>query len=101
MKYQQWHCPCGDAAARHALEQAGIPALAALVLSVRGVTTPQEARSFLADGPELLCEPLEMADMDKAVSRIHRALAGGRPSPSMAITMWTASPPPASSPIIS
>ena len=77
MKYQQWHCPCGDAAARHALEQAGIPALAALVLSVRGVTTPQEARSFLADGPELLCEPLEMADMDKAVSRIHRALAGG------------------------
>lgn len=77
MKYQQWHCPGGNPAAQRALEDAGIPALAALTLSARGVTTPEEARSFLADGPELFCEPMAMADMDQAVRRIHQALAAG------------------------
>lgn len=77
VKYQEWSCTAGHPAARAALEAAGIPALAALVLSGRGVTTPEEARSFLASGPELLHEPMDLADMDKAVARIRRALDGG------------------------
>ncbi|MBS6217733.1 MAG: single-stranded-DNA-specific exonuclease RecJ [Clostridiales bacterium] len=77
MKYQQWKRPAGDGAGRAALEEAGIPALPALVLSARGVDTPKKARAFLAGGPERLADPLLLRDMDRAVERIRRAVERG------------------------
>ena len=77
VKYHQWKQPDGAPGARAALEAAGIPALPALVLSARGVDTPEKARAFLANDPGLLEDPFAMRDMDRAVSRIARALAEG------------------------
>ena len=77
VKYHQWKRPAGAPGARAALEAAGIPALPALVLSARGVDTPEKARAFLANDPGLLEDPFAMRDMDRAVSRIARALAEG------------------------
>ena len=77
MKYQQWKRPAGDGAGRAALEEAGIPALPALVLSARGADTPKKARAFLAGGPERLADPLLLRDMDRAVERIRRAVERG------------------------
>ncbi len=77
MKYQQWKRPAGDGTGRAALEEAGIPALPALVLSARGIDTPEKAREFLAGGPERLEDPLLLRDMDRAVERIRRAVEQG------------------------
>ncbi|MCI9263599.1 MAG: single-stranded-DNA-specific exonuclease RecJ [Oscillospiraceae bacterium] len=74
MKFKQWNdlpsTPAG------ALEDAGVPALCARVLRARGMTDPAEARRFLYEEP-LLHDPMEMRDMDKAVTRLRQALTTG------------------------
>ena len=75
MKFEQWKLAPRDAQGVAALRGAGISPLAALALSGRGIRDLDQARDFLAAGPELLHEPLLMQDMDKAVARIERALA--------------------------
>ena len=77
MKYQQWRRPTDRSEAVAALEAGGIPALPALVLAARGVSTPQEAEAFLSSGPDLLQDPMAMADMDRAAARIRQALEAG------------------------
>ena len=76
MKYRQWNdlppAPSG------ALEAAGIPGLCARVLAARGITDPAEARRFLYEEAPLH-DPMEMRDMDKAVSRLRQAIADGEP----------------------
>ena len=76
MKYRQWNdlppAPSG------ALEAAGIPGLCARVLAARGVTDPAEAHRFLYEEAPLH-DPMEMRDMDKAVSRLRQAIADGEP----------------------
>ncbi len=75
MKYKQWNDrppQPGEAA----LERAGIPALCARVLAARGVTDPEEARRFLFE-EHPLHDPMEMKDMDRAVSRLRQALDRG------------------------
>ena len=77
MKYKQWNraaCPPGG---RRAMEAAGIPPLAAMVLCARGLDTPEKAASFLDSGLDQLRDPLLMKDMDKAAARVARALAAG------------------------
>lgn len=59
------------------LERAGFSPLTARLLSSRGFSEPQKAIEFLQDGPETLCDPYSMADMDKAVARIRRAIESG------------------------
>ena len=77
MKYKQWNraaCPPGG---RRAMEAAGIPPLAAMVLCARGLDTPEKAASFLDSGLDQLRDPLLMKDMDKAAARVARALEAG------------------------
>ena len=74
MKYRQWRRGLERAAERAALEAAGIPPLPALVLSARGIDTPETARAFLSCGRERLADPFLLRDMDRAVERIQLAL---------------------------
>lgn len=77
MKYDKWHILQGDPEGAAALEEAGIPALAALVLSARGYATPEEARGFLRRDTGLLHDPFLLRDMDRAVARVTEALTKG------------------------
>lgn len=51
--------------------------LTAALLSARGVSTPEAAVEFLREDTGLLHDPFQMADMDKAVARIRRAVEAG------------------------
>lgn len=78
MKYQQWNLRRpGPAAARRALEEAGLSPLCAQLLCARGLDTPDRAARFLSSGPERFHDPFLLKDMDKAVARIRRAVDGG------------------------
>ena len=76
MKYKKWTLAApGDG--QETIEQGGISPLTALVLSVRGCETAEDARAALACGTELLHPPELMKDMDRAVGRIRQALGAG------------------------
>ena len=77
MKYKQWNQAASDPAAVAALEQAGLPTLAAMTLCARGQNTPEKARAFLDAGRGQLQDPFLMKDMDKAAARVAQALAAG------------------------
>ena len=77
MKYRRWRRGPERTAERAALEAAGIPPLPALVLSARGIDTPEKARAFLSCGRERLADPFLLRDMDRAVERIQLALTRG------------------------
>ena len=55
----------------------GFSPLAAAALCARGVSTPEEARAFLADDPASLHDPLLLPDMARAVEIIRGAAARG------------------------
>ena len=55
-----------------ALLRAGYTPLLAAVLALRGITTPQAAEDFLGDDRPMQ-DPLDLRDMDKAVSRVRLA----------------------------
>ena len=75
MKYKQWNQAASDPVAVAALEQAGLPTLAAMTLCARGQNTPEKARAFLDAGRGQLQDPFLMKDMDKAAARVAQALA--------------------------
>ena len=77
MKYERWLIPETDDAAVEALMDAGYPYLVSTVLASRDVVTPAQAAAHLARERSLVYSPYLMRDMDKAVARIDRALAGG------------------------
>ena len=77
MKYERWLIPETDDAAVEALMDAGYPYLVSTVLASRGVVTPEQAAAHLDRERSLVYSPFLMRDMDKAVTRIDRALAGG------------------------
>ncbi|MBQ9393523.1 MAG: single-stranded-DNA-specific exonuclease RecJ [Oscillospiraceae bacterium] len=77
MKFQRWTLGAAAPEAVQSLQDAGYGALVSRVLAHRGITDPAEAAEFLLCGHRLTCSPLLMADMDKAVARIDRALAAG------------------------
>ena len=60
----------------HHLEQAGVPKLLAELLASRGITSPVQARSILACGPESLLDPLLILGMTEARDRVLQAIAG-------------------------
>ena len=76
MKYERWLIPETDDAAVEALMDAGYPYLVSTVLASRGVVTPEQAAAHLDRERSLVYSPFLMRDMDKAVARIDRALAG-------------------------
>ena len=79
MKYKKWNLAAPDRAAVSALTEAGLPALAALVLCARGLTGPEGARAFLSGDAAPLHDPFLLRDMDKAAARLERAIAAGEP----------------------
>ena len=77
MKYQRWQtADRSDEAYGHLLEQ-GVPALVAAVLCSRGISSLEQATTFLSWHPKLLCDPLLMKDMPQAVRRMEQALLTG------------------------
>ena len=57
--------------------EAGVSPFAAQLLINRGIRTAAEARAYLFPTFDELHSPFELADMDKAVERIHTAIARG------------------------
>jgi len=53
-----------------------VPAVVAKALVNRGMDTPEKARKFLSPSLEDLHPPFLMADMDRAVDRLNRAIEG-------------------------
>jgi len=77
LKYTAWRTAPPDPAGRAALEGAGIHPLVAALLSARGISSHAQVRQLLCAGDELLCDPLLMRDMDRAVERLALALERG------------------------
>lgn len=76
MKYGTWNVGGFDPLEATELTAAGFSPLTAAALCSRGYRTPEAARQFLSADAEL-ASPFSMRDMDAAVARIRRALAGG------------------------
>ena len=75
MKMKKWVTAAPNLTAVQSLSAAcGLSPLAAAVLCARGVTTPEQVKSFLATGIEGLHDPMLLRDMDKAVHVIRGAL---------------------------
>ncbi len=74
MKYKQWNICTPPEEDCRAMTASGIDPLSAVVLCARGLDTPDKARAFLDDREEVLHDPFLLADMDRAVARLHRAL---------------------------
>ncbi|HIY17358.1 MAG TPA: single-stranded-DNA-specific exonuclease RecJ [Candidatus Intestinimonas stercorigallinarum] len=77
MKYKKWNLAAPEGSAVQALCRAGLPALAAVVLCARGLSTPEAAAGFLAAGEAPLHDPFLLKDMDKAAARLTLALERG------------------------
>ena len=75
MKFQQWHLAAVPEEAVRRLTDAGYSYLVSTVLASRGIVSETEAADFLICDHCLSHSPLLMADMDRAVERINRALA--------------------------
>ncbi len=75
---KQWQMRRPDSQTVHFLaRQIGCSPLIARLLVIRGIQTKNQADRFLAPSFSHLTPPMEMADMAKAVRRIHRAIASG------------------------
>ena len=76
MKFEKWNLPAA-APSTAALEKAGYPALLAAVLAAHGIEDVPAAAEFLRIEESLSLSPFLMKDMDRAASRIDRALRTG------------------------
>lgn len=78
MKYDTWNVRRpGSRGVRQRLEAAGLAPLCAMVLSARGLDTPEKAARFLDSGGSRSHDPYLLKDMDRAVERVRRALEVG------------------------
>ena len=75
MKFQQWNVAGAPEETVRRLMDAGYPYLVSAVLASRGIASETEAADFLLCDHRLTHSPLLMADMDRAVERISRAIA--------------------------
>ena len=74
MAEKRWLLPTADKQlARELAEECGIDPLAALILSIRGITDPVEIDTFLSEEGEV-SSPYTLLDMDKAAARIMQAV---------------------------
>ncbi|MCL6612556.1 MAG: single-stranded-DNA-specific exonuclease RecJ [Peptococcaceae bacterium] len=77
-KRRVWRIRPADPALLYILQhELGVSPVLARLLANRGVSTVEEARLFLEGGLEEMHDPYLMADMDKAVRRIRKALENG------------------------
>ena len=78
MNYRAWQLNPSAERDAEALQAEGFGVLLSRVLAARGIHTPEAARHLL-DGRDELSDPFLIKDMDKAVSRIQRAVEEGEP----------------------
>ena len=75
---KKWQFPNSDFDKSLALaSELGISVFTAQMLTNRGIKTATEARTYLYPTFEQLHSPFELADMDKAIERIQRAISRG------------------------
>lgn len=77
MTNHNWNLPCHILGGHPLLETAGYTPLLSAVLAARGIDTPEKAKTYLSRSIELIADPFELADMDRAVIRIKQALEKG------------------------
>ncbi len=75
MKYTNWTLSSYSPSSLNEMLEEGVSPLVAAVLCSRGLSTLEQARNFLSVRVSLLHDPMKMKDMDRAVQRIHAALA--------------------------
>jgi single-stranded-DNA-specific exonuclease len=68
--------PCDEAQVETLSRELGLSPVAARLLTIRGLGNVDAASRFLKPSLDHLLEPMGLADMDRAVERIERALAG-------------------------
>lgn len=74
LKLKKWLVsPLNKECAAKIAEEYGLPFFLAMMLEIRGIREKAQIEALLEDGPEL-SDPFLIADMDKAVKRIHQAL---------------------------
>ena len=76
MKFKKWNIAAPPEQAVALLRSAGYPYLLSSVLAARGIDTAEAAAVALERDRSLTISPMLMRDMDKAVARIQRAIAG-------------------------
>jgi single-stranded-DNA-specific exonuclease len=69
------HLPCNDEQATALAAELGVNPVIARLLCLRGLADPDRARRFLHPAIDHLHDPFKLADMDRAVERLERALA--------------------------
>ena len=74
MNYKNWNIHRFPREAAVALARAGYRSLPAVVLASRGISTAEEASRLLDRSTDRLEDPFLLKDMDRAVSRIRRAV---------------------------
>jgi single-stranded-DNA-specific exonuclease len=78
MKTLLWqHLPCNDEQAATLAAALNLHPTVARLLCMRGFTDPESADRFLNPSLDHLHDPFRLADMDRAVVRLERALAQG------------------------
>ncbi len=70
------HLPCDEAATTGLAAAIGVSPIVARLLCMRGLSDPEAADRFLHPSLDHLHDPFRLADMQTAVERIERALAG-------------------------
>jgi len=70
------HLPCNDEDAKALGAALNVHPAVARLLCMRGLGDPETARRFLHPSIDDLHDPYLLADMDKAVARVERAIAG-------------------------
>ena len=77
MAFKKWNCKrAPEDQAQLLSQECGISPFLAEILVSRGMDTPAKAAEFLGED-EPLSDPFLLADMDKAVERLHRAIEEG------------------------
>ena len=74
MGQMEWKMPCVADDNLDSFAKSGFTPLLAAVLRARGANTPEKARRYLLRDETQLCDPMLLADMGKAVSRIELAI---------------------------
>ena len=74
MRYKNWKIGGFNREAAVEFYREGISPLVSVLLASRGIEGVEDARAHLGDDPTKIYDPFLMADMDKAVSRIRKAV---------------------------
>ena len=75
MGQMEWKMPSVADDNSDAFAKSGFTPLLTAILRARGADTPEKARLYLLRDESQLCDPMLLADMDKAVLRIKLAIA--------------------------